>query len=193
MIMTDNREVLPRAQCKTCDRDVAYPGADACSVCWAIESHLNEYITSPAGRAHAVAALGLDPVNDVTALRERRQATVANWCVDAFGSGSASSVTQRGLRMLEEAIEAYQAAGCDRAMAHKLVDYVFDRPVGELFQELGGLSVTLLALAEAAGMNVDLAERVEIARVLAKPPEYFAQRNAAKNVLGFNTVNGDTP
>jgi hypothetical protein len=90
--------------------------------------------------------------------------------------------------MFEEAAEGAQAAGCDREMAHLLIDHVWDRPVGKLSQELGGIGVTVLALAEAAGLDADQCERDETARVLAKPLEHFAKRNQAKNDAGFNVV-----
>jgi len=44
----------------------------------------------------------------------------------------ATSLPQRGLRLLEEAIEAFRAAGGGPEMAHQLVDYVFARAVSEL-------------------------------------------------------------
>lgn len=120
--------------------------------------------------------------------RDERQAVVADWCARAFGIEHATRLPQRGVRLLEEAVEAYQAAGGDKTMAHLLVDYVFERPLGDLGQELGGVAVTLLALAAAAGMSADLEEVREIERVLAKPLDEFAKRNQAKNAAGFNTV-----
>lgn len=129
--------------------------------------------------------------------RNRRQTQVAAWCAAAFGRDHAASIPQRGVRLLEEAIEAAQASGADRDMAHKLVDYVFDRPTGELSQELGGVGVTLLALAEAAGVSAEGCECAEIARVLAKPLEHFAKRNQQKNDAGFSvahtSVSGTPP
>lgn len=122
--------------------------------------------------------------------RNRRQTQVGAWCAAAFGRDHAASIPQRGVRLAEEAIEAAQAAGCDREMIHKLVDYVFDRPAGELSQELGGVGVTALALAEAANLSADGCECAEIARVLAKPLEHFAARNKAKNDAGFNVERG---
>ena len=71
--------------------------------------------------------------------RDERQREIASWASATFGADQASSVPQRALRMLEEAIEAYQAAGGDAAMAHKLVDFMFGRPKGELAQEIGGV------------------------------------------------------
>jgi hypothetical protein len=120
--------------------------------------------------------------------RDFRQATVGRWCAAAFGKDHASSLPQRGIRLLEEAIEAYQATGAPAEKAHALVDYIFARPAGELPQELGGVGVTLLALAEAAGLSSDQEEAREVARVLAKPLSHFTARNEAKNAAGFNVV-----
>lgn len=119
------------------------------------------------------------------AARDQRQQRVFDWCVAAFGVGQSTSIEQRGLRLLEEAIEAYQAAGCDPAQAHKLVDYVFARPPGNLSQELGGVGMTVLALANAVGISADDAEARELERVLSKPLAHFAARNKAKNDAGF--------
>lgn len=120
--------------------------------------------------------------------RNDRQLEIEVWAQNAFGIAEATSLPQRGLRLLEEAIEAYQAAGGAPDMAHKLVDYVFARPVGELFQELGGVGVTLLALAAAAELSADGCESAEVNRVLAKPLAHFAERNANKNAAGFRAV-----
>lgn len=118
--------------------------------------------------------------------RRFRQQRVHRWCIAAFGDDHARSIEQRGIRLAEEALELAQAAGCSAEMIHKLVDYVFSRPVGDLRQEAGGVGVTLLALGAAAGFSVDVAEEAEIARVLSKPLAHFAARNAAKNAAGFD-------
>ena len=117
--------------------------------------------------------------------RDQRQEMVASWAAQAFGRDQATSIPQRGLRLLEEAIEAFQACGCDEAMAHKLVAFVFARPPGTVGQELGGVAVTALALAAAAGLSADEEECREIHRVLSKPLREFTERNASKNAAGF--------
>lgn len=117
--------------------------------------------------------------------RFARQADVAAWCRRAFGDEQADSPPQRGLRLLEEAAEAAQAAGVDAALAHHVVAHVFSRPVGEIAQELGGVGVTLLAFANACGLSADECERIEAERVLAKPLEHFHKRNAEKNAAGL--------
>ena len=103
----------------------------------------------------------------------------------AFGREEATGLPQRGLRLLEEAIEAFQACGGDEAIAQKLVAFVFARPKGTIGQELGGVAVTVLALAAAAGVSADEEECREIHHVLSKPLGEFTQRNADKNAAGF--------
>jgi NTP pyrophosphatase (non-canonical NTP hydrolase) len=117
--------------------------------------------------------------------RDQRQEMIASWAEVAFGRGEATSLPQRGLRLLEEAIEAFQACGGDEAKAHELVAYVFGRDKGEIGQELGGVAVCTLALAAAAGLSADEEEAREIHRVLSKPIAEFTARNAAKNAAGF--------
>lgn len=117
--------------------------------------------------------------------RDQRQVLITNWARMAFGEAEATGIPQRGLRLLEEAIEAFQACGCDEAIAHKLVKYVFERPPGKIGQELGGVAVTVLALAAAAGLSADEEECREIHRVLSKPLREFTERNASKNAAGF--------
>ena len=103
--------------------------------------------------------------------RDQRQEMLAHWAELAFGRDESTSVPQRGLRLLEEAIEAFQASGGDEAIAHKLVTFVFSRPAGTVGQELGGVAVT--------------EECREIHRVLNKPVGEFSARNANKNAAGF--------
>ena len=117
--------------------------------------------------------------------RDQRQAMITDWARMAFGEAEATGIPQRGLRLLEEAIEAFQACGGDEAIAHKLVKYVFEHPLGQIGQELGGVAVTVLALAAAAGLSADEEECREIHRVLSKPLREFTERNANKNAAGF--------
>jgi hypothetical protein len=118
------------------------------------------------------------------------------WMQLAFGNQQLTSVEHRALRFTEEAIEAAQAAGLDRAVVHRLVDFMYDRAPGLLVQEIGGCWVTLLGLAHAHQANIyhtaphdpigldPYAER-EVLRVLAKDPKEFTARNAAKDAAGF--------
>lgn len=117
--------------------------------------------------------------------RNARQAQASQWALAAFGKNEARLPEQRALRLVEESIEAAQACGCDPAQLHKLIDFVFARPVGDLAQELGAVGLTLLLCADAATLSADDCERAELARVLAKPAEHFTARNQFKNDAGF--------
>lgn len=120
--------------------------------------------------------------------RNARQTAVHAWCRAAFGDDHAQSVKQRAVRMVEEAIEAAQAAGVSKHMLRNLVEHIYSKPPGELSQEIGGVGVTILALAQAAGVSADELEQKEFDRVLSKPLSHFAARNEAKNAAGFDVT-----
>jgi NTP pyrophosphatase (non-canonical NTP hydrolase) len=124
-------------------------------------------------------------LNDYATDRQSRQWRVGEWCVAAFGKDESTNLPQRGLRLLEEAAECAQACGVEWGIANKLMKYVWGRPPGSTAQELGGVQLCCLALAEAAQLDADECELREVNRVLAKPLEHFAARNKAKNDLGF--------
>lgn len=132
-------------------------------------------------------------MNDLTAEdihhrnRDARQTLIRKWAIAAFGHDEATSIPQRGVRLLE-AIEAAQAAGVTAEMAHELVTYVFKRPPGELSQEFAQVSLTAMLLADAATVSIEAVECAEIARVLAKPVKHFTERNLAKNAAGFKAA-----
>jgi hypothetical protein len=159
-------------------------------VTWKDEAHENLTL----GEQQVARAVAAEAERDAAReARNKRQTVVAYWCAAAFGEGQASSIEQRGIRLLEEAIEAYQACGASAEMAHRMIDYIFARPAGTIVQELGGVGVTALALANAAGISADDAEAKEVARVLAKPLAHFTARNQAKNDAGFRAAALRTP
>ena len=96
----------------------------------------------------------------------------------------AASMPERGMRLLEEALETAQAAGLGRSTAMGLVERVYSRPVGDLRMEAGAVGVTLLALAAASGFSADGAEQGETARVMAIPKDEMRRRRAHKVAQG---------
>lgn len=93
------------------------------------------------------------------------QGRVHPWMQACFGPEIAADGKERNHRFLEEAIELVQSTGCTRSEAHQLVDYVFNRPVGEKHQEVGGVMVTLAALCLANGLDMHLCGEIELARI----------------------------
>jgi len=120
------------------------------------------------------------------ATRDERQTAVFDWCHRAFGTTvSVDDLAERGRRFLEEAIELFQANGGTVEELIKVSGIVFGRPVGEVHQEIGGVMVTLYALAEVLGLSVEECEVAEIDRVLSKPIEHFQARQREKREMGL--------
>lgn len=89
------------------------------------------------------------------------QQKVGLWCIDLFGSVIGANVATRCFRFAEEAVELTQSFGMSKASWHRILDYVYERPVGEPVQEVGGTMVTLAALCAAAGINMESAAVME--------------------------------
>lgn len=102
------------------------------------------------------------------------QKFVLPWLYSIFGV-TAYNRAYRAARFLEEALELVQAVGLDRASAAALVDYVYDREIGEPFQELGGVMITVLGLAENLGLEAEDAAKAEFMRALAFDDEKRAK------------------
>lgn len=87
------------------------------------------------------------------------QDRVHDWLVKCFGNKIADCKIERNHRFLEESLELVQACGCTQSEVYQLVDYVFNRPKGEVYQEIGGVMVTLAALCSAQSQDlIDNAE-----------------------------------
>jgi hypothetical protein len=107
------------------------------------------------------------------------QERVQPWLMACFGERIAGDREERNHRFLEEALELVQACGCTASEAHQLVDYVFDRKIGEQRQEVGGVMVTLAALCLANALDMHDAGEVELARIWTKV-EGIRAKQAAK-------------
>lgn len=106
------------------------------------------------------------------------QTRVLEWVLACIGSHDAADTRNRNHRFLEEALELVQSLGCSVSEAHQLVDYVFNRPVGDPIQELGGTLLTLHALASAANLSVDACGETELDRVWGKVDSIRAKHQA---------------
>lgn len=127
-----------------------------------------------------------DPLRDryVTILRNVRQAGIAEWVRRTFGSAT-MTLEERAMRFAEEAIELAQAAGLTEERVRAIVAHVYKKPAGEIGSEVGGVGITLLALAAVADVSADKEEVRELYRVLAIPRDYFQKRHNAKAEAGI--------
>lgn len=121
------------------------------------------------------------PFAQVTSLNtmDTYQDAVDGWMRAVFSQETRTNPKERGFRFLEEALELFQSVdGLTREDAHRLVEYVFDRPVGETHQEVGGVMLTLAALCTAAGVSLPWAAAQEVSRV--NTPEIIAKVKAKR-------------
>jgi hypothetical protein len=116
--------------------------------------------------------------------RTGRQNAIGAWVRRCFGQKIEKSPQERVRRLLEEATELAQAEDLREADAHGIVSYVFGRPKGEPRQEVGGVSITLLAYCHARGLNADECEIAELHRILSLPEEKFRKRMQEKSDAG---------
>lgn len=107
------------------------------------------------------------------------QARVAPWMEECFGDAISNDKTERNHRFLEESLELVQSLGLTTSEAHKLVDYVFSRPVGEPQQEVGGTMVTLAALCLASDMNMHDCAEAELTSIFGNV-EKIRTKNLSK-------------
>jgi NTP pyrophosphatase (non-canonical NTP hydrolase) len=114
---------------------------------------------------------------------EVKQKEVLAWAVEAFGD-TALRFQERAARMVEEAIEVAQAEGLSPEIVRKILDRVYSRPPGDLWQELGGLMITAMALAENQGLDLHDCARQEFARVQSKTKDWWTRKHQEKIEAG---------
>lgn len=115
------------------------------------------------------------------------QVVVEKWVRTTFGDKMFENKEERAARIFEEAAELYQVFALgNRAKAHKIVDMVFDKKVGELHNEIGGVIVTLLALCANEGLRLDDMADKEITRVKSLPGDGFRKKQRDKADLGVS-------
>ncbi len=101
----------------------------------------------------------------MTKLQPELQDGVAPWMQECFGPEIASDKIERGDRLIEEVFELLQSGDYPRERIRALEDYVYNRPVGEPAQEVGGVMITLAAYCLAHGLNMHEAGRIELERI----------------------------
>lgn len=113
----------------------------------------------------------------------RYQQWVAHWMHHCFGPIIPTNRRERGFRFLEEALELVQTKEIDVTQheAHQLVDYVYGRPVGQIAQEVGGVIVTLTALCNAVGADMEVCGDNELQRCYINIDKIRAKQAAKRN------------
>jgi hypothetical protein len=90
------------------------------------------------------------------------QEDVERWVLDCFGKDSFQNTRVRALRFLEESIELCQSVGITNVDCLKLIGQVYEKPEGEIVQEIGGTMTTLAPLCSNLGIDMLYAGRKEL-------------------------------
>lgn len=136
---------------------------------------------------------GQRDVLEATSFQKRNAA----WMAVAF-AGDPTDLPERVARFGEESLELQQALGQTREDAHRLVDYVYDRPIGRADKEMGGTLTTLACLAVATGLDMATCGEDELARVsstefIAKLRGKRATRHGRGPLPGFSAPGTSEP
>ena len=119
------------------------------------------------------------------------QQRIRNWLIECFGIEKADDTMERVWRFTEEALELGQSLGMSQTDAMELVSYVYGRPVGDAWQELGGTMVTLAALCSAPEIDLDMFHEgeAELERICQpKIMDKIRRKQIAKSEAGLATA-----
>jgi len=94
------------------------------------------------------------------------QLRVQDWLHQCFGPEIAKDKLERGDRLLEEVLELLQSGGYAQERIHLISSYVFGRPAGDPFQEVGGVMNTLAAYCYAHDLDMVDAAEAEYDRIV---------------------------
>lgn len=78
---------------------------------------------------------------------------------------SGNETHERSRRFIKVAAELVQSVGISEEEVLRIIKYVYSRPVGHVYNEFGGTAVTLLALAQVIGVDVQEALDAEVQRI----------------------------
>lgn len=109
------------------------------------------------------------------------QRILSEWCERAFGQQIANSKKERGIRVLEEAIELCQSLGVDIDRVRTLCEVVYARPAnGYPAQEAAQVIVTAIVATGTMGRNAAEELDNEVSRILGKDLAKFRARMQEK-------------
>lgn len=120
-----------------------------------------------------------------------RQMKLILWAIRSFGN-STTDLKERARRLLEEAVELAQAVGVEEHQSAEIVRYVYQRPAGQIEQEIAGVTLTLEALHACyviqyvTNRDLDEIAEMELNRILAIPMVRLRDKHRAKVRAGIS-------
>ena len=100
------------------------------------------------------------------------QRDVLDWVRNTFGQKFLND-RERAFRFIEEALELVQAIGLSIKDVAAIGNHVYGRTPGDYPQEMGGVMITLEALAEHLGVDLEQQNCLEWDRINGLPQSHF--------------------
>lgn len=100
------------------------------------------------------------------------QKDVLDWVRATFGQKFLND-RERAFRFIEESIELVQAIGLSSSDVVWILRHVYGRPTGDYSQEMGGVTITLEALAEHLSVDLNRQSDLEWERINDLPQSHF--------------------
>ena len=123
-----------------------------------------------------------------------RQKRATIWALECFGPEVVADLQERSYRFFEEAGELIQSLGVSQEIAHKLVNYVYGRPVEkDPGVEVGGVLMTLAVLCSGAGIVMSEAWDVELDRCWERIEKIRAKQGMKRKYLNDPLPGGAGP
>ncbi len=109
---------------------------------------------------------------------------IAAWVRSRLGTEVLMDRQERAARLVEEAIELAQAEGVPEIRVVNIARRAYERPVGEVEQEVGGIGVCILAYCYAADLDFLALTDREVKRIEKVPAEVSLAKHNAKAKAG---------
>ena len=106
------------------------------------------------------------------------QRRVVDWARQCFGQDHIKDHRVRALRFVEEALELAQACGLSDNEVRRVLVYVYNRPTGDIHQEVAGTMLTLAVLADLHGVDMLGQGEAELVRCWSKTERIRAKDQA---------------
>lgn len=124
------------------------------------------------------------PLNHDQTIRTRGK-RILDFVKAIFGP-RAAEVDERARRCVEESIEMGQAAGIPLTVILKTVIRVYEKPAGDLHQEMAQVGFTLESMAASLDFDLHAGIDAELVRLNEVPAEVWQARHKAKIAAGIS-------
>lgn len=113
------------------------------------------------------------------------QARVSRWVTATFGAGAIKDTSERMRRLLEETLELARAEGFTESDINRLTTDVYAKPKGSIRDEVGDVSVTMLAYCSARSLNAYQVTYNAVAALEARDKTTTIHRQTDKSARGL--------